>query len=295
MPVTQNAKQLAGQFASQQPTEDKARRVYLNTLAVCAIDNFLRIMGVPTNLKAGDSWNPAVRFAADIADLTITGVGRLECRPSIDRVTEVYPVPPEACSDRIGYTVVHFDETQMEATLLGFVPTLNDDKIRLRDLQPIDKLLVHLARLKAKVQIAPSIVALSRWIEGVFEDSWQALETLFAAPHPEFAFRLKHQSVKRAKSLNFEHSPSSIALTVALDTTNTPKIELLVGLYPLERTYLPPRLKLVLLDEEEKVVMEAETRHENQNVQFEFRGETGDRFSVRVELGEDSIVESFVI
>lgn len=295
MPVTENAKQLARQFAAQQPTADKARRVYLNTLAVCAIDNFLRMMGVPTDPKAGDSWNPAVRFASNVADLPIVGVGRLECLPSTEADASVYWVPPEVRDDRIGYTVVALDESQGNAMLLGFVPMLTRVTVRSQDLRPIDDLLVYLDRLKAKVPPTPPITALSRWLDGVFESGWQAVETLFETHHPAFAFRLQNHSVRRAKRLTFESPPSAIALTVALDTTQTPKIELLVGLYPIAQAYLPPRLKLFLLDEEGKVVMEAETRHENQNVRFEFRGETGDRFTVRVVLDDDRITENFVI
>ncbi|MGC9505784.1 DUF1822 family protein [Baaleninema sp.] len=298
MPVTENAKQLARQFAGQQPTADKARRVYLNTLAVYAIDNFLRMMGVATAPEAGDSSNAAVRFASDTADLPLVGLGRLECRPSTDSTATVYPVPPEVRDDRIGYTVVRLDETQDRATLLGFVPHVREGTIRSRDLQPIEELLVYLHRLRVTVPVASPLVippqtVLSRWLDGVFESGWQALETLFETPHAELAFRLQHQTVKRAKRLTV--GSTAIALTVALDTTQTPKIELLLALYPIEASYLPPHLKLLLLDEEDKAVMEAETRQDNHNVQFEFRGETGDRFSVRLVLDDESITESFAI
>ncbi|GET40512.1 DUF1822 family protein [Microseira wollei] len=81
MPITQAAQQMARQFAIEQPTEEKALQVYLNTLAVYAVNNYLRIMDISTDLKGGDSWNPVIRFACDVADLWVTGVGRLECRP----------------------------------------------------------------------------------------------------------------------------------------------------------------------------------------------------------------------
>jgi hypothetical protein len=81
MPITQAAQQIARQFAIEQPTEEKALQVYLNTLAVYAVNNYLRIMDISTDLKGGDSWNPVIRFACDVADLWVTGVGRLECRP----------------------------------------------------------------------------------------------------------------------------------------------------------------------------------------------------------------------
>src|ERR687886_2996272 len=81
MPITQESLQFAQQFANEQPTPEKALQVYLNTLAVCTMNNYLRIMDIPTDLTASDSWNPVVRLAADVADLWVVGMGRLECRP----------------------------------------------------------------------------------------------------------------------------------------------------------------------------------------------------------------------
>ena len=55
MPITQEAQQIAIGFANEQPTQQKALQVYLNTLAVCSVNNYLRIMDIPTDLTAGET------------------------------------------------------------------------------------------------------------------------------------------------------------------------------------------------------------------------------------------------
>ncbi len=155
--ITQEARFFAQEFAKEQPTPLKAEQVYFNTLAVCMMNNYLRILGIPTNLTAGDSWNLVMRLAFDVADLEVTGLGRLECRPlkSEGRKMElIYPsevcyVPPEVQSSRIGYVAVSLDDEQQEATLLGFVKTVTTSKLHLSELQSMDQLLEYLSHLKS--------------------------------------------------------------------------------------------------------------------------------------------------
>ena len=80
LPITQAANRIAWQFSQQQPTSQKAEQVRLNTLAVCAVRDYLEMMGVPVNWNECDSWNPFMRACVDAADLEVLGLGRLECR-----------------------------------------------------------------------------------------------------------------------------------------------------------------------------------------------------------------------
>jgi len=81
LPITKTARQISEQFAQQQATPEKAEQVRLNTLAVLLVNDYLQMMEIPTDLQASDSWNAAVRFCSDLADLEIIGMGKLECRP----------------------------------------------------------------------------------------------------------------------------------------------------------------------------------------------------------------------
>ena len=61
------------------------------------------------------------------------------------------------------------------------------------------------------------------------------------------------------------------------------------------KTYLPPEVELIVLDDTGEVFLEAKSRQADNWIQLEFRGEPGERFSVKVALGDASIVENFVI
>src|SRR5919202_532289 len=134
LPITQVARRTAQEFASQQPTPQKAEQVRLNTLAVYAVNDYLQMMGIPCDLSVGDSWNPITRLCADVADLEITGVGRLECRPLKLHEQTCY-IPPEVWSDRIGYVIVQIDESSFEATVLGFTQTASTEELSINQLR----------------------------------------------------------------------------------------------------------------------------------------------------------------
>jgi hypothetical protein len=69
-----------------------------------------------------------------------------------------------------------------------------------------------------------------------------------------------------------------------------------VEVYPLGgQVYLPPQLQFTLLDEADNPLMEAQARTENQNIQFEFKGEVGDRFTVQIEFDTFFHQEQFCI
>jgi hypothetical protein len=52
VPLSSSAHHLAEQFCRQQSNQKKAKQVYLNTLAVSAVNFYLRCMGVETDWKA---------------------------------------------------------------------------------------------------------------------------------------------------------------------------------------------------------------------------------------------------
>jgi hypothetical protein len=61
------------------------------------------------------------------------------------------------------------------------------------------------------------------------------------------------------------------------------------------QTYLPPDVQMIVLDDADEVFLEARSRSADNWIQLEFTGEPGERFSVKVALGDASIVEDFVI
>lgn len=117
-----NAVQIqARSFAMGMPNVDLAEKVYLNTLAVYAVESFLQEAEIETHWAASDSWQPSLATPIDAADLEVVGVGKIECRPVfLDRAVPV-EIPLTAVEDRVAYVAVGFGEMLDRAQLLGFV------------------------------------------------------------------------------------------------------------------------------------------------------------------------------
>jgi Protein of unknown function (DUF1822) len=192
MPITQKAIHLAWQFACEHQHPQKVEQIYLNTLAVLVVADYLKILDIETDLTQCDSWNPVIRLFENVADLYIKGLGKIECRAirvehkqgengnenSATNSPEICPVPTEAREERIGYIVVEIDEDEKEARLLGFSPTADSGELVLRDLHPLDDFLLHLEK------IYESKVDLRQWLENIFTSDWESVESIFD-PQPE--------------------------------------------------------------------------------------------------------------
>lgn len=314
LPITQTARRIAQQFASEQPTLEKAEQVRLNTLAVCAVNDYMQMMGISTNLEASDSWNRVVRLCADVADLEIPGIGRLECRPYSSSQPACY-IPPEVWSDRVGYVVVQIDEVSLEATVLGFTQTVAREELPISQLHPIDDLIDHLypsvqSEPPRTVALQEIRVNLSQWLVNVFERGWETVETLLAPTEPDLAFSfrstpdllmsdlgLSDRGIRRAKliDLGMQLAGYPVALVIELKPESQ-KINVLLQVHPTgNQTYLPPMLQLTVLDESGLIFLEAQARSADNYIQLQFSGLPGEKFSVKVALGEASVIEDFVL
>ena len=317
MPITQKAIETANKFAAQQPTPEKREQVYLNTLAILAVQDYLQLMEIDTDLADSDSWNPVVRLCADVADLNLPGLGKLECRPvrafysdeklslsALAPCSNICSVPPEVWCERIGYVVVQIDEERKEANLLGFAKTAGMGELYFNQLESLDSLLEYLEKL------TPSPVNLGEWLTNVFETSWQAIEDIFAAERLVFrdatAFRkggrnslFADAEIVRAKLINLgiQLGNKPIALVMAVSQERDSKINILAQLHPAGcDRFLPTHIKLVLLSESGESLQEVQSRGMDLWIQLrQFRVQPGTNFSLQVILDDISIMEAFTI
>lgn len=316
IPITEEARRLAQQFARQQPTAQKAEQVRLNTLAVVAVHEYLQMMAIPTDLGASDSWNPVVRLCADTADLVVPAVGRLECR-SVNPGEAACIVPPEVWEDRVGYVVIQIDPSLQESVILGFTPTATVEALPIAQLQSPEALLEHLHNLmqletapQQPVRVTEQPVNLSQWLQGAFETGWQTVEALLSVPEPNFAWGFRGKSgigvesrapgsqVQRAKLIDFgpQLGEVSVALVVELNPTENQPTDICLQVHPIScQPYLPPDLQLVVRDQSGATFLEAQSRQADNYIQLQFRGHPGEQFSVEVGLDETRVIESFVI
>jgi Protein of unknown function (DUF1822) len=152
--LTVEAYEYAHKFSSQQANAEKERQVYLNTLAVWAVNKFVQEeLSFTTDLKAGDSWNPVVRMVQNVADLVIPDLGIIECRP-MSADDELITLPIEVQENRIAYVGVQFQEQINQVKLRGFItnPELGNfpKEIYVVKLKPIEELIDYLFSLETK-------------------------------------------------------------------------------------------------------------------------------------------------
>lgn len=317
VPLGGEAHAIARQFAAEQTTPQKGKKTYLNTLAVYAVHSFLKWLQIETALSQGDSWHPGMRALFDVADLVVSGQGKLECRPVLPGET-TFSLPPEVTEDRIGYVAVQFRERLDEVQLLGFVravATYNaSEQIPIAALQPLDALLDCIPNVVDQVSVLSDSkmrVNLSRWLENIFEAGWQTGEALFSTEAANLAFSFRSADILSESELNnsvvgvsggklinwgMQLPGNSVALLVSIAPEADEKVDIRLRVYPYSgQLYLPLSLQLIVLDESGANIMEAQARNADDWMQLEFSGEPGEQFSVKVALGDVSTEEYFVI
>lgn len=307
MLIGRTSRRLAKQFALEQPNRQKAEQVYFNTLAVCVVNDYLQWMGIATELNAAESWNAIARLGSDVADLPLTGLGRIECRAMRER-DRTCRIPPEVWSDRIGYVVVQIQDSLKEANILGFINSSDRQQFPLSELQPIESLLTTVAALRESVSSVNAIasstafVRLSQWFQGSFAEAWQSFEVIFGTENLAYNFRNSPREgdggVERAKLIDLEmqFDTQVVVLLVAI-APEPDRIAVRVRLYPPDgEIYLPPNLRLALLSPEGDILEEVRSRRQDNYIQLpRFTGEAGERFSIQVALENAIIIEHFEI
>ncbi|MFB2976046.1 DUF1822 family protein [Microseira sp. BLCC-F43] len=285
----------AQRFSEQQTNPRKIKQVYLNTLAVYAVDFYLRCRGIETDLSASDSWDLVTQTLMNVADLEIKNLGKLECRPVLPD-SQFCHIPLEVWSDRIGYVAVKLSESLREATLLGFVETTTQEELPVSELRSLEELEDLLAELTAKVTPRQTQVnQLLQWFDNIFEPGWQAIEALIAPQELSFVRNLK---VRRGKviDLGIELAGHPFILIINLSRESEDTVAVNLQVYPTgENSYLPLGLKLIVLDESEEIFKEVTARTADKFIQYQFEAELGDRFGVKVDWQGVSITEEFAI
>ncbi|MEB3279667.1 MAG: DUF1822 family protein [Lyngbya sp.] len=125
------------------------------------------------------------------------------------------------------------------------------------------------------------------------ETLWTAVESLWQIDPTNPA-----AGTRRVKLINWgmQVVGNAVALTVALVQKANGKISVLIRVYPNSNSaYLPPHLKLILLSEFGGILREVTARESDLYIQLRLNGQPGERFSVKVALGEGSLTEDFVI
>lgn len=300
VPLTAANHQTAQKFYQQHSNPQKARQVYLNTLSVLAVNFYLTCLGIKTDLEHSQSWNLALQVLVDSADLWVSDRGRLECRAVLPDA-KVCVIPAQVWSDRMAYLVVQLNADLTEATLLGFVRRVATEDLPIEKLQPIDRFPEYLNSLAT---IAP-VTVLSQWLHNQIVAGWQTVDTLLAGQEqPALSFRTSTgfesieqatSGIKRGRFLAVGRPKVQVLFLLEITPRTALEYQISIELTPTgEAAYLPRSLHLSVIDEAGETVLQAQNSN-SEGLEFQFAGELGERFSVKVSLQEDSLVETFEI
>ncbi|MCC5667921.1 DUF1822 family protein [Nostoc sp. CHAB 5784] len=148
-------------------------------------------------------------------------------------------------------------------------------------------------------------VNLSFWLEGIYDNAWEAIETFLLFNSNSLAFNFRSSSgfgvgsIKRAKliDLGMEMESQKVVLLVALIPEDNQQVSIRVQLHPANgEFYLPVNIKLALLLESEEIIQEVQAREQDNYIQLKrFDGEVGECFSIQVAFDSYQITENFVI
>ncbi|MGK7899578.1 MAG: DUF1822 family protein, partial [Xenococcus sp. (in: cyanobacteria)] len=256
----------AREFSQQHQNAEKSKQVYLNTLAVLAVEAYFDYLGIVTELSNSSSWNFISQCVMNVADIEIIGKGKLECRYILPN-QEFCHVPPEVWEDRIGYLVVEINEEKLEANLLGFCQQVEQESLPLSRLQSLDELLDFI------YQLDKNPINLSQWLrkklDEAIEAGWQTLEEIYGSTQQNWAFNLmnaadEENGITLAKKLydwRIELGIEAIVLLVKIKPEADGKVGIQVRVTPdVEAIYLPSNLKLIMRSNSGKTLAEVESR-----------------------------------
>ncbi len=295
--LTQEAHQYAEQFAAEQATPEKGKQVYLNTLAVVAVQTYLKWINIKTAIHQSDCWDSYSRIIFNVADLVLPNIGKLECRPILPGEKEFY-LPPEVTDNRIGYMAVQFAEDLNQVQLLGFVSGRNinqfQESISLTEIDSLDALI-------DEINLSQKFVNLRQWFTGILQTEWQPPELLPATNMRRSiptTSEAEVPTISCGKIINWgSGATQQVTVLVAKVTAKfEEEINICVRLYPIDEIlYLPPGLQVQILDKSGNYCMKAEAREADDWIQLEFGCKPQEQFTVEMNLGEQVIRENFVV
>ena len=301
VPLSFEAHSLAQSQCRGQFHPSKAKQVYLNLLAVYAVDYYLQCLGLETDGKGSDSHNPICVKFMNVADLLVKQHGKLECRPVLPEA-QVCQIPPEVRSERIGYLAVRMDQSLKQATLLGFTPTAAPE-VPLDELRALGEFPQYLSQFRQTQSSRALVVNLRKWFDGAIESSWQTLEQVLA-PHqkklaPVREIVQEQAAIKRAKllDLGIQLGEQTVVLVITVIREEHQTVRVGVQVYPSNgQTYLPPNLSLVMLSERGETLQQVNSINEVNYIQLRrFSGKAGDRFRLSVTLDDVTVTEDFIL
>jgi hypothetical protein len=281
---------LAQKFSCEQKDADKSKQVFLNTLAVLAVNFYCQCLKVETNLEESTIGHYNRRILMDSADLKIDVLGKLECRPVLPNENICY-VPSEVWSDRVGYVVVEIDEEAKKAILFGFVEQIETNELPLAQLPDIDNL-VDLLLLAKNKQLLERTFA-KNWDNNISKRILDAKQQNFVClndPALPTIDKSITSPLYKAKYITLKRR--TFILFVRITPTKEGKFQLLVEVESDRGEKIPSDLNLKLLSLSDQTLNASQTKRGNY-ISLNYKLQLGESFQIQVKRAEEIHTEQF--
>lgn len=284
----------ARQFAGEQVNPIKGKQVYLNTLAVYGVYNYLKCFDINSSIADSDCWQTGLRAMFNLADITLPN-GKLECLWLLPG-EETTKIPLEVREDRLGYIVVQLESELNKIELLGFIAgkkiKLATETINISQLQPLETLFDAI--------ITRQEINLNQWLNNIFTDDWQRIETILAGRITRSLATANPATttIVRGKTIEWQINSleQEIILVVKMMPQSNKTVDLCLQLYPGEgNDNLPAGLSVSILDATNQCCMSAQAKETDDWMQLEFSCQSEEEFKVEMNLAGVSIVEQFLV
>ena len=300
---------------------DQQWQVYLNTLALLSLEEWLRekLPDVTLNRESDVNY-------LKIDDFRICVIATENVLDEIVNIPQDVLNRPEVMAHF--YTIIEVLEEKEQVIIRGFqrYDLLNNYRLQANlsmqadgcypfplsvfDAEPIHLLAYcrHLdpsaitlpVREKGLSVFQDTRTKLSRWLQEIVDEGWQTLDTLIDS---EANLALSTRNIflgtgtKAGKLINLgmQLGSQTVAMLITVTQEAEEKIGISLQVYPTGgESYLPPDLKVILLSKAGKILQEVRSRPQDNYIQLKsFKGEPGKRFSIKISLGDASVTEEF--
>lgn len=257
---------------------------------------WLRVWGYTTHeqLKTAGSYDPIDRTysldATQLIDLNAFWVARQLC-PDEPTQAAIDPLPilSNLQADSLLQQLVQ-PGLELPFAQWGALLERSGWRQRLYQLRQEDQLRREANQANRRVQ-------LGQWLQNVFDQSWEAIEALFAAP-PNLDYSLRDAnvdcSIRRVKRIWLEPLNQAVALVVLLEP-EAAAVRIRVQLYPLTGDYLPPNVQLSMRSAAGQTVQSVRADEQAEYIQLkQFRCAAGTVFQIDVAIDGFMHTEQFV-
>lgn len=273
--------------------------------------NWLQISGYATyqQMREDSSYDSvdetySLEVAELIEDLNIMWVAReiVTCkRPQLENNPSVTSKEAETLLESFSQSLTCLP--RLELPFAKWRALLAREKWRQLLLQKLQEKTVAASESKF---VSHSVVNLNQWFENTFVAGWKSLEAVFEPNSENLAFNFRKIpnlasdfSVEGVKlfDLGLKLKETEVALLIGLNETASETIRVSVQLHPVsEHIYLPEFIKIALLAPSGQILQESVARNSDRFIQLkQFFCPHGQSFTLRVELGNYSLQEDFII